>query len=62
MSELYQAYLDQNELTNASSQKIYESIKDGTDGITKALEELIQQNTESDAANKKSALEKAKEA
>lgn len=62
LSELYQAYLDQNELTNASSAKIYESIKEGTDGITKALEELIQQDTESDAANKKSALEKAKEA
>lgn len=62
LSELYQAYLDQNELTNASSAKIYESIKEGTDGITQALEELIQQDTESDATNKKSALEKAKEA
>lgn len=62
LSKLYEDYLKQNDLENASAQKLYETVKEGTEGIKEALSQMIQEDTEGDAIDKATALKEAREA
>ena len=62
LKSLYEDYIEQNKLENASAEKLLESIKEGAAGITEKLSELIQQDSDTAKQEKINALAAAKKA